>query len=231
MKIKVEREVAKKFIALLIATLLISISLFFYFQTLSTTHSEAASVKQGDKGETVKSIQTKLSRLGYYSGSIDGIYGSSTTKAVKVFQMKNGLKQDGIVGTKTAKALGINLTGALTNNNDVYLIARCVHGEARGEPYTGQVAVAAVVLNRVRSAQFPNTISGVIYQPLAFTCVSDGQINLTPNDSALRAAHDALNGWDPTSGCLFYYNPKTATSAWMRTKTTYLTIGRHVFCL
>ena len=184
--------------------------------------------------ENVK-IQTKLKRWGYYTGSIDGIYGSLTKKAVRFFQSKNGLAVDGIVGPKTAAAMGITLSGssssAKTSSSDLNLLARCVYAEARGEPYTGQVAVAAVVLNRVKNSAFPNTISGVIYQPWAFTAVNDGQINLTPNSTAYKAAQDALNGWDPTYGCLYYYNPATATSSWIWSRKTVVTIGKHVFAL
>lgn len=202
----------------------------------SGDEAEAATViKQGSTGKTVRTIQTKLKNWGYYTGSVDGIFGSGTKKAVMYFQRKNGLPADGIVGKKTAAAMGISLSsgGGATggNSNDEYLLARLIYGEARGEPYTGQVAVAAVVLNRVKSSSFPNTIAGVIYQSGAFTAVSDGQINLTPNATALRAARDAMNGWDPTYGCLFYYNPRTATSAWIRSKKINLTIGEHVFCV
>lgn len=199
----------------------------------SADDAEAATVyKQGSTGQMVKTIQTKLKNWGYYTGSIDGIFGSKTTAAVKYFQRVNGLTADGIVGKQTAAAMGITLAGSSSSTSgNLYLLARLVYGEARGEPYVGQVAVAAVVLNRVRSSSFPNTISGVIYQPGAFTVVSDGQINLAPNDTAMRAAKDAMNGWDPTYGCLFYYNPNTATSAWIRSKTIRLTIGEHVFCV
>lgn len=199
----------------------------------SADDAEAATVyKQGSTGQMVKTIQTKLKNWGYYTGSIDGIFGSKTTAAVKYFQRVNGLTADGIVGKQTAAAMGITLAGSSSSTSgNLYLLARLVYGEARGEPYVGQVAVAAVVLNRVRSSSFPNTISGVIYQPGAFTVVSDGQINLAPNDTAMRAAKDAMNGWDPTYGCLFYYNPNTATSAWIRSKTIKLTIGEHVFCV
>ncbi len=184
-----------------------------------------------------KTVQTKLKRWGYYTGAVDGIYGPKTKRAVINFQKKNGLVADGIVGKKTAAALGMSLGNTTTTNKgntssgDLNLLARCVYAEARGEPYTGQVAVAAVVLNRVKSASFPNTISGVIYQPYAFTAVNDGQINLTPNSTAYKAAQDALNGWDPTYGCLYYYNPKTATSSWIWSRQTVLTIGSHSFCL
>ena len=189
---------------------------------------EAATTKAENR-----TIQTKLKRWGYYSGSVDGIYGPLTKKAVRYFQSKNGLAVDGIVGPATARALGMTLSssGSSQSSNDLNLLARCVYAEARGEPYTGQVAVAAVVLNRVKNASFPNTIAGVIYQPYAFTAVDDGQINLTPNSTAYKAAQDALNGWDPTYGCLYYYNPATATSSWIWSRQTVLTIGKHVFAL
>jgi N-acetylmuramoyl-L-alanine amidase len=181
-----------------------------------------------------KTVQTKLKRWGYYTGTVDGIYGTLTKKAVRYFQSKNGLTVDGVVGPKTAAALGMTLTTTdnnTTSSSDLYLLAKCVYAEARGESYTGQVAVAAVVLNRVKSADFPNTISGVIYQPYAFTSVSDGQINLEPNETAYNAARDAMNGWDPTYGCLYYYNASTATSKWIYSKTTVVTIGNHVFAI
>lgn len=197
--------------------------------------ADAAVVKRGATGQTVRTIQTKLKNWGYYTGSVDGIYGSKTVEAVKYFQRKNGLTADGIVGNATAAKLGMTLSGGSSTANNssssnTYLLARCIYAEARGEPYTGQVAVGAVILNRVKSSQFPNTIAGVIYQPWAFTCVNDGQINLAPDDTAMRAAKDALSGWDPSYGCLFYYNPRTATSTWIRQKKIALTIGRHVFC-
>lgn len=199
----------------------------------SDEEAEAASVyKQGSTGATVRTIQTKLKSWGYYTGTVDGIFGAKTTAAVKYFQRVNKLAADGIVGKQTAAAMGISLgSSGSTSSGDEYLLARVIYGEARGEPYTGQVAIAAVILNRVRSSSFPSTISGVIYQPGAFTVVADGQINLTPNDTAKRAAKDAMNGWDPTYGCLFYYNPATATNAWIRSKTIKLTIGKHVFCV
>ena len=196
----------------------------------------AANIVKGDTNSNIKAVQTRLKKLGYYTYTVDGIWGSRTRAAVRKFQSDYGLTVDGVVGKNTEKALGITLasSGSSTsnvNNSDVTLLARCIYGEARGEPYTGQVAVAAVVLNRVRSSSFPNTISGVIYQPLAFTCVADGQINLSPNDSSLRAARDAINGWDPTNGCLYYYNPATATSKWIWSLKVELTIGRHSFAL
>ncbi len=200
--------------------------------------ADAAVVKVGSRGQTVKTIQTKLKRWGYYKGSVDGIFGNQTKEAVKYFQRKNGLTADGIVGKATARALGITLSGTTSSgttagnisNSDLYLLSCCIYGEARGESYTGKVAVAAVVLNRVKSSQFPNTISGVIYQKGAFTCVDDGQINLGTNDECTRAAQDALNGWDPSGGALYYFNPKTATSAWIWSRPQLVTIGRHIFC-
>jgi len=182
----------------------------------------------------IKNIQTKLKRWGYYTGAVDGIYGSKTTTAVKYFQRKNGLTADGIVGKKTASAMGITLSGSSStkqNSSDKYLLAKCIHAEARGEPYTGQVAVGAVILNRIKNPNFPNTIAGVIYQKNAFTCVNDGQINLEPNQSAYQAAQDALNGWDPTSGCIYYFNPNTATSSWIWSRKQVITIGKHIFAL
>ena len=178
-------------------------------------------------------VQQKLKELGYYSGSVDGVYGQGTRSAVIAFQKQNGLVADGIVGAKTAKALGISLNTQqiAQSSSDLYLLAKTVYAEARGEPYEGQVAVAAVVLNRVESPDFPNTIAEVIYQPWAFTAVHDGQINLEPNQTAYNAARDAMNGWDPTYGCLYYYNASTATSEWIFTRTTVVTIGKHVFAI
>ena len=207
---------------------------------VSLPRADAAVVKVGSRGQTVKTIQTKLKRWGYYKGSVDGIFGSQTKSAVQYFQRKNGLVADGIVGKATARALGITLnsttsSGGTTNagglsNSDLYLLSCCIYGEARGESYTGKVAVAAVVLNRIKSSKFPNTVSGVIYQKGAFTCVADGQINLGTNDECTRAAQDALNGWDPTGGALSYFNPKTATSAWIWSRPQLVTIGQHIFC-
>ena len=194
----------------------------------------AAVLKVGSSGQKVRTLQTKLNNWGYNAGTVDGIFGSNTLAAVKRFQANNGLTVDGIVGAKTAAAFGMTLSGSSSSNSsysssDLYLLAKCIYAEARGEPYIGQVAIGAVVLNRVESSSFPNTIAGVIYQPYAFTAVSDGQINLEPNDTAYKAARDALNGWDPTNGCIYYYNPSTATSAWIWSRPIMLSIGRHNF--
>ena len=230
----------KKFaIKNIIIFLMIAVSLCFCFSYFETqTFSTEISVEAITTQET-KTVQTKLKNWGYYTGKVDGIYGAKTKEAVKKFQKKNGLTADGIVGKKTAAALGMTLnagsssknTSSSQNSNDVYLLAKCIHAEARGEPYVGQVAIGAVILNRVASSKFPNTISGVIYQPYAFTAVNDGQIKLEPNQSAYNAARDALNGWDPTYGALYYYNPKTATSSWIWSRTVLVTIGNHKFAI
>lgn len=191
-------------------------------------------LRYGSRGESVRQVQSRLNGLGYWCGTADGIFGVNTRSAVRRFQSAKGLSVDGIVGPKTYSALGISPSSSSSSggysSSDLYLLARCVYGESRGEPYVGQVAVAAVVLNRVKSAAFPNSISGVIYQPYAFTCVSDGQLYLEPDQSAYNAARDAMNGWDPTNGCLYYYNPSTATSAWIWSRPIMLQIGRHNFC-
>ncbi|MBO5910291.1 MAG: spore cortex-lytic enzyme [Clostridia bacterium] len=181
-----------------------------------------------------KEVQAVLKKWGYYTGSVDGINGPLTKAAVKKFQRKYGLTADGVVGPLTAAKMGLKVQGGASgsgsyNNNDLYLLAKLVHSEARGETYTGQVAVAAVVLNRVDDSRFPNTIAGVIYQPWAFTAINDGQFNLEPNQTAYQAARDAMNGWDPTYGAVYYYNPKTATSKWIRSTKTVTVIGQHVF--
>ena len=199
-----------------------------------------AALRQGSSGADVKTMQRKLKNWGYYYGAIDGIFGAQTKKAVIYFQRKNGLTPDGIVGEKTLKALGMSSSGSKTGttsgssnytDSDVYLLARLIHSEARGETYTGQVAVGAVVLNRVKSPSFPNTISGVIYQSNAFTAVADGQINLAPDNTSIRAAKDALNGWDPSYGSLYYYNPVKSTNKWILSRRTVVTIGNHVFAI
>lgn len=223
----------KKIVALVMSAVLAVGGLCF----VSFYSAEAKNIIKGDTKQNVTLVQTRLKDLGYYKIRVDGIWGPKTLTAVKNFQRDYGLTVDGIVGARTEKALKITLntssssssgTGTVSNAN-LNLLARCVYAEARGEPYTGQVAVAAVVLNRVRSSKFPNSISGVIYQPLAFTAVADGQINLAPNDTAYKAARDALNGWDPTNGCLYYYNPATATSKWIWSLKVELKIGKHSF--
>ena len=212
----------------------ILIIIFVGYNVFIRNEQIEATSRYGSRGDEVITIQTKLKRWGYYNGSIDGIYGSKTLEAVKYFQRKNGLTPDGIAGPATLKAMGIysssNNSTSTSNSSNVNLLSRLVYGESRGEPYTGQVAVAAVVLNRVKSSSFPNTISGVIYQSGAFTAVSDGQINLTPNSTATKAAQDALNGWDPSYGAIYYFNPNTATNKWIWSRPVTVTIGKHRFC-
>lgn len=205
----------------------------------NTALAASVNLRKGAQGTLVKTVQQKLKNWGYYDGSVDGIFGTGTENAVKYFQRSNGLTADGIIGPATAAKLGIQLDNSgnasggsspSQNQADVTLLARAIHGEARGEPYKGKVAVAAVILNRVKHAEFPNSISGVIYQSGAFDAVADGQFNLKPDDEAFRAAKDALNGYDPTRGCIYYYNPQTATNQWIKQRPILLSIGKHVFC-
>ena len=214
--------------------LLLGLVVTFDVVLMSWNSEVEALSKYGSRGTEVRTIQEKLKRWGYYSGSVDGIYGSQTVSAVKSFQKKNGLTVDGIAGTQTLKAMGITSSSSSSsssnNSSNVNLLARVVYGEARGEPYTGQVAVAAVVLNRVKSSKFPNSISGVVYQSGAFDAVADGQINMTPDTTAKKAAQDALNGWDPSYGAIYYFNPSTATNKWIWSRPMTVTIGKHRFC-
>ncbi len=205
------------------------------FSIISNAYKVNALSKYGSRGNEVKQIQEKLKRWGYYNGSVDGVYGSKTLTAVKKFQQKNGLKADGIAGEKTLSAMGItsskNSSGSTSSNsNNVNLLSHLIYGEARGESYVGQVAVGAVVMNRVKSSSFPNTIAGVIYQAGAFDAVSDGQINMSPDSTAIKAAQDAINGWDPSYGAIYYFNPNTATNKWIWSRPHTVTIGKHRFC-
>jgi N-acetylmuramoyl-L-alanine amidase len=197
--------------------------------------ARAATYRTGSTGEQVRVIQDKLKRWGYYDGEVDGVFGSATEKAVRYFQRTNGLTEDGIVGTNTLAALGIFSTGtsssaAASQDATVTLLARVISAEARGEPYEGQVAVGAVILNRVEHPSFPSTIAGVVYQPGAFSCMDDGQIDQPVAESALRAAQEALNGSDPSGGAIYYFNPATATSAWIWSRPLIKVIGNHRFC-
>lgn len=207
-------------------------------------HAHAATVLEvGSRGNDVVKVQKRLIQYDYLDGEADGRYGEATRDAVRLFQKRNGLTVDGKVGPATAAALGVTLSGTSSASttasttstsyvsSDHRLLAKCVYAEARGEPYKGQVAVAAVVLNRVASSSFPNTVSGVIYQSGAFSCVNNGSINNTPDSSCIRAALDALNGWDPTGGCLYFYNAKTAEDKWIFTRTVQTVIGNHSFAI
>ena len=215
----------KVYIIIVLAIITLLLTAYYVFSTNNGSNETYALSKYGSRSDEVKQIQTKLKRWGYYNGNIDG---------VKWFQSKNGLQVDGIAGPKTLAAMGINSSTSNTSggysNSDLNLLAHLVYAEARGESYTGQVAVASVVLNRVKNNSFPNTVAGVIYQPGAFSVVADGQINLTPNQTAIAAAQDAINGWDPTYGAIYYFNPNTATSGWIWSRPLTVVIGNHRFC-
>lgn len=206
---------------------------------LATTDAQGGrTLYWGSRGSDVSALQRRLKQWGYYKSAVDGIFGASTSAAVKLFQRKNGLMVDGIVGAKTWAACGFSTktqrttgtgTKGITNNNDLDLLARLIHAEARAEPYIGQVSVGAVLLNRVRSSKFPNTIAGVIYQPLAFESVANGQFNLSPTSENYRSARDAMNGWDPTYGCTFFWNPSKKVSKWIWSRQIIVKYGDHVF--
>ncbi len=221
------------FVKPLILTIMILVAVFNYDCAILP----AVSYRMGTSGEGVKQVQRRLLDWGYYKGKVDGYYGVLTQDAVIAFQKKHRITIDGIVGAQTAEKLGISLasgrsnsSGTNQNDNDVYLLAQLCHSEARGEPYEGMVAVASVVLNRIKSSQFPNTMAKVIYQSGAFSVVDDGQINMAPNAASLRAARDAINGWDPSGGALFFYNPSKTQNKWIRSRPVIITIGTHIFC-
>ena len=192
--------------------------------------------KLGSRGDEVRRIQSKLKQLGHYSGSVDGIYGTGTQKAVKAFQKSCGLTADGIAGPKTLKYLGLSSTSSSSSSSgkysssDVYLLSKLIAAEARGESYTGQVAVGAVVLNRVAHSSFPDSIAGVIYQKGAFSCVNDSNWAVSGNETSLKAAKDCMNGWDPSGGAVYYYNPKKTSNSFMLSRPVIKTIGNHIFC-
>ena len=226
----------KRLCALLCTILLLNTLVLGFAQS-----ALAASYRQGDSGSAVTTIQTKLKRWGYFDGPVDGVYGSKTTKAVRSFQQKNGLTADGVAGPATLKALGMEQTSQNSGSSqtgssggnasgDVALLAKVISAEARGEPYDGQVAVGAVILNRIAHPSFPTTLAGVVYEPGAFTCMVDGQIDQPIASSAYQAARDALNGADPSGGAIYYFNPVTATSAWIWSRPLLTVIGKHRFC-
>ncbi len=219
----------KKLILALAAVFLVNILVILLFEALPA--ASAAVYRRGSTGSGVTELQEKLKSWGYYTGEVDGIYGGRTEAAVKSFQRKNGLTVDGIAGPATLSAMGLSGSSqASAQSNDTALLARLISAEARGEPYVGQVAVGAVVLNRVEHPSFPGTLSGVIYQSGAFSCLQDGQWDQPVADSAYQAARDALNGWDPTGGAIYYFNPATATSSWIWSRPLLITIGKHRFC-
>ena len=220
---------------LAVELLIVALLNILVIQLLSAAGTSVSALSRvGSRGEEVTKIQQVLKNQGLYTGKVDGVFGNQTQAAVKAYQKKNGLTADGIAGAQTLKKMGITSSSSggtgKYSANDVTLLARIISAEARGEPYTGQVAVGAVVLNRVSSPSFPNTISGVIYQKGAFTAVTDGQFNQPVSDSAKRAAQDAMNGWDPSGGALYYFNPAKTSNAWMRSRPVLLTIGSHKFC-
>ena len=218
--------------------LMLALAILFAINIFIIALAQSASAdlyKKGSSGEIVSQIQTRLKNWGYYDGTVDGVYGSRTEAAVRFFQQKNGLSPDGQAGDQTLAALGISPgSGGGSSSNaqsgDLYLLARLISAEARGEPYVGQVAVGAVVLNRVDHPSFPNSISGVVYQPGAFSCLDDGQFNEPVAESAYRAAQEALNGYDPSYGAIYYFNPATATSRWIWSRPLIVQIGSHRFC-
>jgi len=222
--------------------LILALAILFALNIFIIAMAQSASAdlyKRGSNGNVVTEIQTRLKNWGYYNGAVDGVYGSRTEQAVRWFQQKNGLSADGQVGDQTLAALGIQPSGSSgssgsgergSQSGDLYLLARLISAEARGEPYVGQVAVGAVVLNRVGHPSFPNSVSGVIYQPGAFSCLDDGQFDQPISESAYRAAQEALNGYDPSYGAIYYFNPATATSKWIWSRPLIVQIGSHRFC-
>lgn len=227
----------KRAVSLLMLLLIITFAFNIAYPLYMRSSTEAATLYWGSTGSDVREVQQRLKNWGYYDGAVDGVYGPKTFEAVKKFQAKNGLAVDGNVGPQTRAALGMPATdgsgytpGRGTSNRDnVYLMAQAIHGEARGESYIGQVAVGAVIMNRVRHPSFPNTIAGVIFQPGAFTAVADGQMFMPPGDTSLKAAEDALNGWDPTGGAIYYYNPAKTTNMWIYSRPVVKVIGKHYF--
>ncbi len=212
-------------IVLTALTLLIVTSLIF------SDESQPAISQVGSSGAEVRAIQEKLKERGLFTVGVTGYYGEQTRQAVLKFQKQQGIQQTGVAGPATLKALGISIGSApAATSANVNLLARIISAEARGEPYTGQVAVGAVILNRIQHPSFPDTLSGVIYQNGAFTAIVDGQFNQPVSDSAYKAAKDALNGWDPTGGCIYYYNPAKTSNAFMHSKPTIMVIGSHRFC-
>lgn len=214
--------------------LLFIVNILLFTLMSSLLHARAAVYSWGSQGTMVTRIQTNLKKWGYYKGAVDGVFGTETSHAVQTFQRRNGLKVDGIVGPRTLAALGLGSaapsgSAASSNSSNLYLLARIISAEARGEPYEGQVAVGAVVLNRVRHPSFPNTLSGVIYQNGAFSAIADGQFDQPISSQAYQAARDALNGWDPSGGAIYYYNPAKTTNTWIYSRPVIKRIGNHVF--
>lgn len=231
------KKTDKKFLRRRVLSLLLAVVLLGSIGTIAAVQSGDDIVstlsKMGSRGDEVRRIQQKLKNWGYYTGSVDGIYGSQTQNAVRKFQRDNGLTVDGIAGPKTLSYLGISSGSSGSgqyNSNDVYLLAKVIAAEARGESYVGQVAVGAVVLNRVEHSSFPDSIAGVVYQPGAFSCVNDSNWSVAPTAESQKAARDAINGWDPSGGAIYYYNPAKTSNQWIRSRPVIVTIGSHLFC-
>ena len=231
------KKTDKKILRRRVLSLLLAVVLLGSIGTIAAVQAGDDSVstlsKMGSRGDEVRRIQQKLKNWGYYTGSVDGIYGSQTKNAVRKFQRDNGLTVDGIAGPKTLSYLGITSGSSGSgqyNSNDVYLLAKVIAAEARGESYVGQVAVGAVVLNRVEHSSFPDSIAGVVYQPGAFSCVNDSNWSVAPTAESQKAARDAINGWDPSGGAIYYYNPAKTSNQWIRSRPVIVTIGSHLFC-
>ncbi len=228
-EVRNKKQVFKQIIAVILLNAMVISAVAYSYRESTQTLS-----KIGSRGEEVRQVQKKLKELGLYNGSVDGIYGVNTQKAVRQFQKNCGITADGIAGPKTLLYLGLGSGTSSSaggySSSDIYLLAKVIGAEARGESYTGQVAVGAVVLNRVRHSSFPDSISGVVYQSGAFSCVRDSNWSVEPNDTAKKAARDAINGWDPTGGAIYYYNPAKTSNQWIRSRPVVTTIGKHVFC-
>lgn len=223
-----KKQIFMQIVAIILLNALLITAIGFAYENTQTLSS------LGSRGQEVRQIQEKLRELGLYSGAIDGIYGTATQKAVRQFQKNCGITADGIAGKKTLLYLGLDSGSSSSvggySSSDIYLLARVIGAEARGESYTGQVAVGAVILNRVQHSSFPDTIAGVVYQPGAFSCLNDSNWNVAPNETAKKAARDAINGWDPSGGAIYYFNPAKTNNTFMHSRPVITTIGRHVFC-
>ena len=224
-----------KLLSILLATAIITGSIGFIIADNHTNNTQEVLSKVGSRGEEVRQIQKKLKSLGFFTGTVDGIYGTQTKSAVRRFQASVGITADGVAGPKTLLYMGLGSSsggsgGGGYSSSDVYLLAKVIAAEARGESYTGQVAVGAVVLNRVDSSSFPDTVSGVVYQAGAFSAVTDSNWSVAPTATSRKAAQDAINGWDPSGGALYYYNPAKTSNKWIRTRPGITSIGSHLFC-
>ncbi len=228
-ELRSKKHVLWQIVAIILVNVLVITAIAYTYNESAQTLSQL-----GSRSQEVRQIQSKLRELGLYSGSVDGIYGTTTQKAVRQFQKNCGITADGIAGRKTLLYLGLGTGGGSStggySSSDIYLLARIIGAEARGESYVGQVAVGAVVLNRVRHSSFPDSIAGVVYQSGAFSAVRDSNWSVPPDDTAKKAARDAINGWDPTGGAIYYYNPAKTSNQWIRKRPVITTIGSHVFC-